>query len=69
MTRPEKLLAFTLLLLITALCVVLVLQRPVPCEIQEKSDPIKEYDPVGRTSAQRQRLNELYILAGTNPWA
>lgn len=49
MTRLEKLLAFALLLLIAALCVVLVLQRPVPCEIQEKPDPVKEYDPVGQT--------------------
>lgn len=49
MTRLEKMLAFSLLFLITALCVVLVMRRPVPCENQEKPDPVKEYDPVGQT--------------------
>lgn len=49
MTRLEKALVFTLLLLIAALCGILVLRRPVLCENQEKQDLIKEYDPIGQT--------------------
>jgi len=49
MTRLEKLLAFSLLLLIAALCGILVLRRPSLCDNQEKQDLIKEYDPIGQT--------------------